>query len=576
MIEALKIPDIHGRATSIQALYFNSLLPSNIPGLCLPPILHPDLVTHRIFKRRKWHRQKYTMTRFLESDALRNTDEKTRGKFWKWICKNERRVVRERPKLADLAIWPDENGDLRKIFDLCNPRSPAIGEILADSIHRPHPQVRCSKLVSIGGRTRTSIRYVPTEDEIRLWLDTRLAGFELGKKPNAAAIRALHRLEADLVTLLRDTNVARSLKAIEVRLPALDKDGWMRPRTQLVMPKPGTDRLALLGRFLLAGRQPASALNNLSPALSEPTPAMLLDTFSEDPENVSSLLPRLRQFLSVTKPDSDERCKLAEMPIIHVKGEDRPLPPSALAFISKDQDDYWGDWKTRIPLTGLSQDDRIHYREAGVTSVSPNWKKSRDFFRWLSTQDQTVLQHHMPCVLRHILHKNGPTNWGNTFPDEHFIPVESRDGLNLISLQMARRSRVYRPDAESTINEDVIQRDPSVLLTILHVKEINQPISQQLRDLKIRSLRDAMGQPVSVGGVGETTPVDEKVQVWFDKIRSSQFRDVFLKRLSFLEIEEELIQHDWHSQLSKVRKIFLADKVKACYHFRNKYYFLPN
>lgn len=463
LINALLLPDIHGQATPLPDLYFSAPLPSDIPGLRLPPVLHEDLVAHPLFKRKKWRRQKYTMTKFLEGGTLQTADEDTRRLFWQWLRQNERSVTaHERSKLANLSIWPDGDGCLHRISDLCYPRSQRVGAVLADSIRRPHEQVRRSKLVSAGGRARTSIRRVPTGDEITHWLDTRMAGFKMGEKPDAAIIEDLHRFETDLAILMKETAIARLLDAAEFTLPALAQDGSVQPRTVLVIPKRTNDRLALSGRFLLEDRQRAAVLNRLSPALSAPTAAMLLDTFSEDPGNFSALHPRLRQILSVTEPDDDERLQLANMPIIPVQGQ--PLPPSTLAFTGTRRD-YWGNWKFRLSGKGLSQEDQRRYRAAGVTSALPNSETSRIFLEWLASQDQSVLQHHIPCVLRHILHKDGPAKWAESFTDTPFIPVRGQDGLRLVSLRTAQHRPVYLPDAEH-LADTIIHRDPDVLLVI--------------------------------------------------------------------------------------------------------------
>ena len=575
LIEALMLPDAHGQATSLRDLYSSAPLPSNVPGLRLPSVLHPDLAGHPLFRQREWRLPKYTMTQFLEEEALQTADEKTRRQFWQWLRRNERRVARrERPLLADLAIWPDENGSLRQISELCYPRSSRVGGVLADSIHRPHGQLRRSTLVSVGGRARTSTRRVPTEEEGVHWLNKRIVGFEIGEMPSAAAIEDLRRFEADLAILLGDKAVARLLKMIEVALPALAQDGSVQQRTALVMPGRSNDLLALPGRFLLVDQRHGVALDKLSPALREPTAAMLLAAFIEDPGNLSSLHARLKHFLHITEPDDDERRRLAEMPIIPVQG--RLLPPSTLAFSDRrGQGDHWGGWKTRIPVTDLSQDNQRRYRDAGVTSASPDEKTSRAFFEWLSTQDQTTLRHHIPCVLRHILHlhrRRGSVNWEAIFTDVPFIPVKGRDGVELVSMRKARRPPVYRPDADDTIAKVITQKDPGVLLAISHVDEVREPISQQLSDLGIGSLRKALKEPVSVTGTGGMVLADKKVRDRFLRLRSSGFQRTFLKRLDELDVEAELVRHDWYGRLGQVMRICLANKVEARYRFRGKSY----
>ena len=106
LVLALLLPNVHGQATAFRDLYSSVSFPSNIPGLCLPPILDPGLVAHALFKRGKWKLQKFTMTAFLEDGTLQDADEETRRMFWNWLCQNGRHIVpRDRPKLADLIIW---------------------------------------------------------------------------------------------------------------------------------------------------------------------------------------------------------------------------------------------------------------------------------------------------------------------------------------------------------------------------------------------------------------------------------------------------------------------------------------
>lgn len=569
LLEAFLLPDVYGNPTRFKDLYASAPLPSDVPGLRLPPILHPDFVAHPLFRRRKWHRPKYTMARFLEGGTLQASDERTRRLFWNWLRQNEHRIARrERLKLVDVAIWPDENGRLCRIPDLCDPRSRRAATILGRSIRRPHEQVRRSKLVSAGSKARTSIRRMPTKDEIVDWLETPMAAFVPDGTPDAATTGALHRFESDLAVLLKDTAIARLLEATGVTLPALARDGSIRQRTALVMSGLSNDRLALPGRFVLKDHQRAALLNKLSPTLSAPTATMLLNAFTEDPGNFSALQPRLQQFMTRTEPGDDERLQLADMPILPAEGQ--PRAPSALAFTST-RGDYWGAWKIRISGKGLSQEDQRRYRAAGVTSALPDQETSRTFFLWLSRQDEAVLQRHIPCVLRHILHPHGPPRWAEIFTDVPFVPAKSQSGLRLVSLRSAQRAPVYLPDA-GNIGEAIIRRDSAVLLVIDHVKEVTEPVSEPLRKLGVRSLREALKEPQYVSGTADITSAAADVLAWVHALQSSQFRRTFLKRLDALGVEPELVRHDWRDRLGRIKGIRFAVEVEARYHFRRKPY----
>ena len=569
LASALLLPDVYGQATAFQDLYSNASLPSNIPGLCLPPILDAGLIGHALFKRRKWRLKKFTMVDFLEGGTLQAADEQTRRMFWKWLWRNARLIApRDRPKLADLTIWPNDNGNLCKISDLCEPRSGRVGTILAGFIRRPHEQVRRSKLVSVGGRARTSVRRTPAEDEIGAWLDTRLEQFEIGSQPDTATAGELRRFEGDLSILLQDRSVAPLLKPAASALPALARDGSIRLHTELVFPSRGNGRLALPDRFLLRDRQRAAMLGKLSPALNAPTAAMLLGAFAEDSGNFSALQPRLKEFISITEPDDDERRELAGRPIIPADGQSRA--PCALAFTGK-RGDYWGDWKIRISTEGLSQNDQSRYRAAGVTSALPNPETSRTFLGWLATQDQDVVRRHIPCVLRHFLHATGPVRWARSFTDTACIPARSRDGSRLVSLRTAQRKPVFLSDA-GDIGEVIIQNDGAVLLVIHQAKEVAAPISEPLGELGVRSLRKALKEPESVAGTGNVVPVSEDVLARFHELRSSRFRRTFQKRLNELGVEFGLVRHDWQDRLGRVQEIRYGKDVEVRYRFRRKLY----
>ena len=568
--EALLLPDVHAKPARFQTLHASAPLPADIPGLRLPPILHEDLASHPIFRRIKWHRPKYTMEKFLGGEVLQNADEQTRKLFWKWLCRNERSIrPRERTKLANIAIWPDVDGKFCKLSDLCDLRSRRVATILGDSIRRPHEHIRQLNIVSSDKKRRISIRRSPSQEEIADWLGRRIAPLVPDDTPDAATITALKCFEADLTILLKNPVIARMLNSVEITLPALAQDGSIRPREGLVLPSKNIERLALRKRFLLKNNRCATALNKLSPALSEPTVAMLICTLDEDRENFSALQARLRQFMALTERSDCYRDRLSGMEILPVNGH--PRPPNDLVFKGT-KGDYWGNWKTQISAKGLSQDDQRRYREAGVTSASPTIETSRAFFEWLSRQEADVLKSHVSCVLRHILHQDRTESWAEVFTDIPFIAAENSRGLQLVSLHTAHRRPVYLPDTKKEIADAVIANDPDVLLVIDRVKEVFEPISEPLRRLGVKSLREKIGEPEQVVGNGNIQQVPDKVLHGVAALRRPTFRRTFRKRLVELGVESDLLRNDWHDRLSRIKEIRFADSVEARYRFRRKPY----
>jgi len=567
LIDALLLPDTDGRATSLSELYSKSALPSDIPGLRLPPVLHPALEGHALLRRPKWRRREYKMATFLESGALELADERTRLELWTWLRRNGRKVGRrDRPKLGNLVIWPDRDGRLCAVADLCWPRSRRIRSVLGEHIRVPHDDVRGSGLAPIGRKAGTSIRTAPTQSEVQAWLEARTSKFTPGEPLTSAEATELRSFEADVALLAKDRSIASLLKQADVTLPALARDGRAQYRSGLVRRSRLNDRLSLPRRFLIADSRHGEILDKLTPALKDPDAGMLLAAFAEDGNNISALQARLKRFLDLD-PNEDELDKLANTPLIPVEGKLKA--PARLAF--RGNRDYWGDWKTLISKQGLSQHAQQRYLKAGVTSAAPIPTTSRAFFWWLSRQQENVLGRHVPCVIRHIVHRNGPTSWAEAFTDTPFIPVEGLDGLRIVSLKAGRHSPVYLRDA-GEIGEAILQKDRRVRLVVDHVKQVTDSISEALARLGVRSLRAALKEPEHVVGVGHVSGASREILQALEMVKSNPFRQTFKKRLSELAVETRLAREDWHARLNRIKGVRFADDVEARYRFWRKPY----
>ena len=560
------LPNVEGGVTPASELYASAPVPPEIPGLELPSVLHPDLVGHRIFRRNKWHRPKYTMGKFLVNGGLQSASEYTRMAFWKWLRQNRHQVgPRDRPKLAALAIWPDVNGDLCLISDFCEPKSRSVRKVLGTSVRRPHRDVIASKLASVGGSARTSIRQAPTQAEVTNWFEKQTAGFARNQFLDATQGQEFDRFEKDLLVLLQDRRILGYLRKAGVALLAVARNGTVQLRQELVVSGPSIDRANLASRFLLKDSRRSPSLDKVSPAMREPTAAMVLEALSQHPENTSALQARLKLILHVTSSDDPDRNRLADMRIIPVDGSLRS--PSELAFTSK----YWGRWKTQIPLTHLSQEDRSRYLNAGVTSAMPNQETSQEFFKWLAAQDEDVLCEHVPYVLRHFTYKAGPTQWAKDFTNLLCIPVRNRNEIRLVSLRRAVHGLVYLDDA-GEMGEDIIQRDGHMFLTIHQVEGVREPITEQLAELGVRSLRANLKEPVHVSGSGNIESAGDAIVEKVKRFQSNAFQQTFYKRLNELDIEKDSVRNHWFDRVRQINRISIADRVEAHYQFHRKSY----
>ncbi|MDA7981211.1 MAG: hypothetical protein MPJ82_01095, partial [Alphaproteobacteria bacterium] len=571
---ALLLPDTHGQAAPFPDLCSGASLPYDLPGLDMPPVLHLDLASHRLLRRDGWRLEKFTMAKFLGSGQLQEADEQTRRKFWRWLRKNEQSIgPRDRPALRGIAVWPDTGGVPRKFSDLCSPKNKRIAAILAESIRQPHAQVRGSKLSFSEKKRETLIRHNPNGEEIGAWLERRTAPFTPGEMADESIVTAMERLESDLTALLRDSEISLTIKKAEFSLPAIAQDGSVRLRKELVAPGKDNERLALSGRFLLENNPRVVALSKVFPSLSGPAPGILLSTLKESPENSTAWKARLRKFVALTEPFDEFRARIYIMPVVPIRGQS-PRAPRDLAF-RHPKTDYWGDWKIPISTKYLSQDDKERYLKIGVTPSSPTSEtKSRKFFEWLSGKDAAALDRHIPCVLRHILHENGPVRWGRNFPDTPFIPVENFKGMRLVSLSAAtaRNSKIYLGDVEK-ISDEVSAKDPDVLLVIDSIKSVPKPVTQKLRDLGLKSLREAIGEPVRVNGIGDPQEAPDSFREKLEFLCSPDFRRTLPKRFNRLDVEWDHVRSDWHENLRRIKSVMIADRVEAEFRFNRREYF---
>ncbi len=295
--DSFLLPNTRSEAVPFHELHSSFSVPSNIPGLQLPPLLHPDISSHPLFRRKQWRRPTFTMARFLDTNQIEESNEDTRRQFWAWLRSHEERIrPQEKSRLAAMSIWPDVNNELRKLTYLCDPRSRSIAAILQEALRIPHEQVRRSKLAVVGGNRRSLIRRVPSKSELTDWLDSRIQLFPINELANNETVDALARFESDVVILLKDPAAARALSTVDITLPSLAEDGSIRWRNETILSEAAITRLALPGRFMLRRNRHSSILQKLAPALCRPTLNMLISALEEDNSNSEALQTRIQQF----------------------------------------------------------------------------------------------------------------------------------------------------------------------------------------------------------------------------------------------------------------------------------------
>ena len=106
------------------------------------------------------------------------------------------------------------------------------------------------------------------------------------------------------------------------------------------------------------------------------------------------------------------------------------------------------------------------YRAAGVNSATPDPETSRAFFGWLATQEQDVLRRHIPCVLRHILHGNGPEHWAPSFTETPSIPMDNQQNGAILLVPRPRKGNrlaTYSANGASSAPHNFYAVNPTMM-----------------------------------------------------------------------------------------------------------------
>jgi len=107
------------------------------------------------------------------------------------------------------------------------------------------------------------------------------------------------------------------------------------------------------------------------------------------------------------------------------------------------------------------------------------------------------------------------------------------------------------------------------------VQKVTEPISEVLRKLGVRSLREAIGEPSHVLGHGDIKDASDKLLERLEALRTPRFRGTLLKRLEDLGLTSDLVWHDWYDRISRVTRIRFATDVEATYSFYRHQYTTP-
>jgi hypothetical protein len=565
-------PDAAGVAHPLSNLYVGNDLPMGIAPLGMPPLLHPRLSDHPLFKRRAWKPPRYTLEIFVENTDFDGLTEAARRRFWRWLRKHSEKVPRRSwPYLFCAPIWPTRTGTMRPLEDLCQPSNSRVRRVLSEVLWMPHTDILKLRVFRLNGRLSQALRRGPSESELEQFYRGRVSKFPQDRQLSDQEITEFRRFEKDLAVLAKDRDVSPRLRQTAIaRIEGLgvSRDGFLKPVGELHRAENRVIRpLFLLPCDLLD--RPDSWLDRVFPPPTEPLPDAIIRALTEDGTRTEALVARLESFVKAAQNRHD--LSLATIPCIPYR--DDVFPPTVFAF-KGNRGDYWGEWKIGLSHEGVGAEIQELYRKAGVTKAEPNPSSSYDFFRWLNKQPFSELPRHLAPIIRHLTHRNGVTRWWQNHPDLPCIPVAIGCEIRLVGLRMVRQrnSPVFLPDfpeLEKAIRDT--GKNSRAMLAIVSHEDVELPATDQLCPV-MKSLRAAAGTPFEIWGEGEINEFPEALHAISDLLSPRMHN--LRKRLVKLDISSDSLRDHWRDRLAQIRDVFLAQKVIGVYKLgRRKYSF---
>ena len=566
------LPDEDSIARPLAEMFSAVNLPPSLGQRNHVSILHPELLDHRLLRRRTWKPKPFRLDAYLNMSQLETASFDTRMSFWTWLRSNWRSVKKETlTRISALPVWPGSDGSLVPLHNLCEPRNTRVSSILGDAIVRPTGDLLKAGLVRTTGRGRLTFRSDPTRGELEVYLRERMAAFSWTRQLTLDECDRFARFEKDLATLVASTRHAKEHvgELSDEYRAGLDREGKLRDPRQLVRAEPALQRLHLLDSHIIdRSDRRLDQVDGWGP-MAGPSTRQIVDSLREDGARHDAHVPRLQEYVKQARREGRTLTDVEDVACIPIDGELRP--PNEVAL--RGSRDYWGAWKTVVPVADINPEVQRLYKAIGVVGGTPDSTNgSKGFFEWLSSQNADIIVRHTDQVLRHIGHAYGPRRWTDESPDVPFILVESYDkkfGLATRAEACKRRSRIIIPDFEGLA--EAIRRHSGpwpVEMAIVESPKVTEPIAARLHALGMRTLSDYAGEPVRVVGTGRENPTpDIDFKHILDSLQSRTLGKQLQKRLSRLDLDPSLdpLRSNWRERLSGIKNVEIAASVDATY-----------
>ncbi len=575
------LPNDTPTATLMTSMGLGIHLPPGLSVGDMPPIIHPKIAKHPIFRSyKKWRPNKYTFTEFLEQVDLKNAEENVRRQFWEWISCNWRQLNKlPWTILTELPIWPDDKDNFVTLQSLCRPKSQTISTLLAGIIRVPNRRLLKIGRIAKAKRGPLYLRTLPNCSELSTFINEQLARFSLDKPLNNDEIHLFSQFEKNLADLLSNSAVREVISEAAIQGVALNMTNQLKHVSDLIQLNKDTKHLFLTPEHLL--NRKTSIFEKVHGWQSKfyPSSKHILWALQNDSHNTIALLPRLQAYLKAAKAEGKDPLDQDIKDIKCIPDNEKLYAPIELAFRGV-RGDYWGTWKHLISGKTLSADVQNIYTSVGVTRRSPTPDVSVEYFHWLESQIPNVLLNNLESIVRQIDNNAGPSSWYKDYQDLPFIPVEtSIDEVKLVSFGYATRlhSNIVIPDFDELVRSIRNQNGTrSVLLAICQHPKVRNPLTSFFKIVGIRSLRDYAGSPIKVVGKEAQTASIEVLE-FLAKLKSPKISNQLRKRLNDIEFNDPLImlKNNWRETIQRIQNVSLAKTIEGTYKIRRHLYVVP-
>ena len=574
VVENVQLPDSNSELRQLKTLHSGAILPAGLQNKRVGPILHHALGDHRLLRRKAWKPKPFTIDNYLNQADLENATADQCKSFWRWLRGNWRQLKpRTLRRLAMLPVWPDTSECPRRLDELCEPVDKRLASVMGNALNRPSAEIQRSGIVKTKGRGALALRRVPRIEEIDEFLSARLTPFPQDRALSREEKKDFHNFEAHLNVLAAASSLKDALEELsEGYGVALNGEGFLKNPSELVRCKVPTAFLHLPARHIIDRSE--SILDRVTgwAAKSEPSSSQIRDALREDGGRIETHVRRLQEYVKQSENEGASPNGILDTQCIPV--EETLYSPNQLAL--RGRWDFWGSWKTRIPLGGISAEVQRIYREVGVVAGEPDPTSSRHFFEWLRLQPTETIAIHTNQILRHIQHRSGPCSWESTYPAIAFIPVEGSNGqIRLVTKADAtgRSTRVVIPDFEPLQDRIRASEDNRPAeLAIVESPGVREPITSELLGLGLRSLKELAREPFSVIGEGDTGEPPLNFLQALDALKSGTRGQQLPKRLDRLGVNKSQVKlrSNMRERLSVIKSVKTADTVTAKYRLGRK------